>query len=35
MWFGEIPIAYVLARPLGFGPLGAFWCRGQWKLKRV
>ena len=24
-WFGEIPIAYVLARPLGFGPAGAFW----------
>jgi Na+-driven multidrug efflux pump len=24
-WFGEIPIAYVLARPLGFGPHGAFW----------
>ena len=24
-WLGEIPIAYVLARPLGFGPPGAFW----------
>ena len=24
-WLGEIPIAYVLARPLGFGPHGAFW----------
>jgi Na+-driven multidrug efflux pump len=24
-WFGEVPIAYVLARPLGFGPHGAFW----------
>jgi putative MATE family efflux protein len=24
-WLGEVPIAYVLARPLGFGPHGAFW----------
>jgi putative MATE family efflux protein len=24
-WLGEIPIAYILARPLGFGPAGAFW----------
>jgi putative MATE family efflux protein len=24
-WLGEIPIAYVLARPLGLGPTGAFW----------
>src|SRR5438477_5049185 len=24
-WLGEIPIAYVLARTLGFGPPGAFW----------
>jgi putative MATE family efflux protein len=24
-WFGELPLAYVLARPLGFGPAGVFW----------
>jgi putative MATE family efflux protein len=24
-WLGEIPLAYVLARPMGFGPSGAFW----------
>ena len=24
-WLGEIPIAYVLAVPLGLGPPGAFW----------
>src|SRR6185436_9886821 len=25
LWLGEIPLAYVLARPLGFGPPGVFW----------
>jgi putative MATE family efflux protein len=25
LWMGEIPLAYVLARPLGFGPPGVFW----------
>jgi len=25
LWMGEIPIAYVLSRPLGFGPAGVFW----------
>jgi len=24
-WLGEIPIAYILARPAGLGPTGAFW----------
>ena len=24
-WMVEIPLAYVLARPLGFGPTGVFW----------
>jgi putative MATE family efflux protein len=24
-WLVEIPLAYVLARPLGFGPAGVFW----------
>lgn len=24
-WFVEIPLAYLLARPLGFGPAGVFW----------
>jgi len=24
-WLGEIPIAYILARPAGLGPIGAFW----------
>jgi putative MATE family efflux protein len=24
-WFGELPLAYVLARPLGLGPAGVFW----------
>jgi Na+-driven multidrug efflux pump len=25
LWLGEIPLAYVLARPAGFGPTGVFW----------
>ena len=25
LWMGEIPIAYVLARPAGLGPAGVFW----------
>ncbi len=25
LWLGEIPLAYVLARPLGFGTDGVFW----------
>jgi putative MATE family efflux protein len=25
LWLGEIPLAYVLARPLGLGPPGVFW----------
>jgi len=25
LWLGEIPLAYVLARPAGFGPPGVFW----------
>ena len=25
LWLGEIPLAYVLARPVGFGPAGVFW----------
>jgi putative MATE family efflux protein len=25
LWLIEIPVAYVLARPLGFGPSGVFW----------
>jgi putative MATE family efflux protein len=25
LWLGEIPIAYVLARPWGLGPSGVFW----------
>jgi len=25
LWLGEIPIAYLLARVLGFGPVGVFW----------
>jgi putative MATE family efflux protein len=24
-WLGEIPLAYILARPLGLGPSGVFW----------
>ena len=24
-WFGELPLAYVLARPFGLGPAGVFW----------
>jgi putative MATE family efflux protein len=24
-WMGEIPLAYLLARPLGYGPSGVFW----------
>jgi Na+-driven multidrug efflux pump len=24
-WLFEIPLAYVLARPLGLGPAGVFW----------
>ena len=24
-WFGELPFAYVLARPFGLGPAGVFW----------
>ena len=24
-WFGEIPLAYLLARSLGWGPSGVFW----------
>jgi len=25
LWLGEIPLAYVLARSLGYGPSGVFW----------
>jgi putative MATE family efflux protein len=25
LWMGEIPIAYVLSRPVGLGPAGVFW----------
>ena len=25
LWLGEIPLAYVLGRPAGFGPTGVFW----------
>jgi putative MATE family efflux protein len=25
LWLGEIPLAYVLARSMGFGPTGVFW----------
>ena len=25
LWLGEIPLAYVLARPVGWGPSGVFW----------
>ena len=25
LWLGEIPLAYVLARPAGLGPSGVFW----------
>jgi putative MATE family efflux protein len=25
LWMGEIPLAYVLARPVGLGPSGVFW----------
>jgi putative MATE family efflux protein len=25
LWLGEIPLAYLLARPFGFGPAGVFW----------
>jgi len=25
LWLGEVPLAYVLARSLGFGPSGVFW----------
>jgi Na+-driven multidrug efflux pump len=24
-WLGELPLAYLLARPLGLGPAGVFW----------
>ena len=24
-WLGEVPLAYLLARPLGLGPPGVFW----------
>lgn len=25
LWLGEIPLAYILARPAGLGPSGVFW----------